>query len=50
MNLSMKQNHWHREQACGFHGEQLGKGWSEKLGLADVSFDTEMDKQQGPTV
>ena len=49
-NESMKQNHGHREQTCGCHGEQLGKGWSEKLGLADVSFDMEMHKQQSPTV
>ena len=49
MNLSVKQkqNHRHREQASSCQG---GRGWSEMMGLADLSFDYRMDKQQGPTV
>ena len=50
MNLSVKQkqNHRHREQASSCQGG--GRGWSETMGLADLSFDYRMDKQQGPTV
>ena len=35
MNLSMEQNHRHREQTGG---EGLGEGWSGRLELVDVSF------------
>ena len=40
MNLSMKQkqNHGHREQTGGCQGGVGWGGWSERLGLADVSF------------
>ena len=41
MNLSMKQkwNHAHREQTDGCQGGGgWEKGWSGRLGLADVSF------------
>ena len=34
-----KQTHRHREQTCqGFR--ELGEGWSGRLELADISFDT----------
>ena len=38
MNLSMKQTHGHREPLP--KGEEVGGGWSERLGLADVSYYT----------
>ena len=41
MNLSIKQkeNHRHREQTDGCQGgEEVGEGWSGRVGLADVSF------------
>ena len=41
MNLltKQKQTHRHREQTCGYQGgRKVGKGWSWRLGLADVSY------------
>lgn len=38
VNLAMKQNHGHREQMGGCQGGGLGEEWSERLGLADVSY------------
>ena len=46
-SMKQKQNHRHREQADSCQGG--GRGWSEKTGLADVSFYYRMDKK-GTTV
>ena len=38
-NLSVKQNHRHREKTGGCQGERgLREGWSGSLELADVGF------------
>ena len=34
---TQKQTYRHREQMCGCQGLGEGEGWTENLGLADVS-------------
>ena len=51
MNLSLKQTHRNKEQACGCQtGEAMGS-WIGSLELADANYYIyRMDKQQSPTI
>ena len=41
LSIKQKQNHGHREQTGRWQSGGVGKGYSRKLGLADVHFDRE---------